>query len=264
MATVDEINQVVNPKSHLMGPTGSNQLDVMMSAAEQAYQRAKFQCGQIKPLFRGDSLQHAIEQCMAIISSELGLARRFLASAEGYLKARKQRAQKDLRDNQIRPQNISDELIVSRIHSLEVLFDSMNKKDLLGRIELELKEGDDVSKYILRGGENWLPLYLESRQIPYPQLVNAILNTASVIETTLQNACSEYLTVENLLIAFEDANASIESSFQQLPLEVLSWAPKQQMSGNSLEDLPDDQVLTAGDLKRFATSGAFEISRGRW
>jgi hypothetical protein len=250
--TFEEIDQVMNPKSLLMGATGSGQLDVMMSSAEQAYQRARQECAQVKPLFRGDTVQAAVQQCMAIISGEQNIAKQFLANAEAYLNQRKARAEKTLKDAQVRP-DISDELIVSRIHTLETLFDSLNKKDLLPRIEKELREGDPLSVYLLRNGEDWIRMYLESRIVLFTDLGNAILHTAGIVEDGLKKACTEYLTVENLITAFGEAKSSIENSFQKLPLEVLSWVPKS-MSANALDDLPDDKPLTIGDLRRLNAS----------
>ena len=263
MPTFEETHEVVNRKSVLMGPTGSAQLDLMVSSAEESYQRAWGECLQLQPLIKrgeGDSL----EQCMGLISGELVTARQFLASAEAVLHQRKQRAEDGLKSQNSRPLNIADELVVSRIHALEILFDSLSKKDLIPRIKKELQECDSLSKYILRGGEGWLRLYLESRQIPYTDLVNAITETASIIEPSLQNACIEYLTAESLLTAFGEARASIEKSFQQLPLEVMGWIPKKPISGNSLDSLPDSHVVTVGDLRKYATSGALAIAKGQW
>ena len=263
MPTLEEIHEVMNPKSLLMGPTGSSQLDLMVSSAEAAFQRARAECLQLKPLVvRGES--DSLQQCMGLISGELSTARQFLASAEAYLHQRKQRAEGGLRSALVRLADISDELIVGRIHTLEVLFDSLNKKDLIPRIEKELREGDSLGVYLLRGGEGWLRLYLESRQIPYRDLVEAISNTASITEPALQSACSEYLTVENLITTFGEARNSIENSFQKLPIEVMVWIPKKPISGNSLDDLPDSHVITAGDLRKFATSGALRIAKGQW
>jgi len=269
MPTLEEIHNVMNPKSLLMGPTGSSQLDLMVSSAEAAFQRARAECLQLKPLVVRDE-NDSPQECMDLISGELLTARQFLASADTYLHQRKQRAEEGLESAQVQLVTISDgcqnfaELIVCRIHTLEVLFDSLNKKDLIPRIEKELREGDSLSVYLLRGCEGWLRLYLESRQIPYRDLVEVISNTTSITEPALHSACSEYLTVENLLIAFGEARNSIENSFQKLPIEVLSWVPKKTISGNSLDDLPDSHVITAGDLRKFATGGALRIAKGQW
>jgi hypothetical protein len=246
MPTYAEIDAVMNKKSLLMGNTGSPQLDLLMSSAEQSYQRAQAQCNQLQPLIKKEGGDF-VQQAMGLISGELANARQFLAGAAENLSSRKRRAESGIKASQTRP-DVSDEILVARIHSLETLLDSLNTNKIIPRIEEELKSGDELSKYICRGAEDWLPLFLESRQIPYSDLVTAIMNTTGVLETTLSNSCIEYLTVENLLTAFEKARKSIESSFQSLPLEVLSWVPKR-LNVNSLESLPDDHPVTMRDLR---------------
>lgn len=247
-----EVHEAMHP-APLLGTSGDETVDLFLSSAEQAYGRARAGALQLKPLIlQGSEGGDIFLQAIGLGVGEQRTARGFIASASQYLENRKHRARKMFSDATPRPANLaqSNELLVARIHILETLFDGMNNKNLLPRIEKEMEEGDTLSKYLCRGGEGWLPLYLETRKVSELDWIYAVRAHAGILEGDLIKSCDEMLTLPPLITRFEETQKSIESAFQSLALEILGWTPKSQpFQTNSLADLPDSCPVTAGQMR---------------
>jgi hypothetical protein len=259
MPTLEEISKVMNPiPAVTMGGTGDGQLDFWLAAGEERYRAAQQQCNQLKPIVKQEP-ENGIQQCGSILARQQAAARQFFASAESYLADRKTRAQKHFASATPKAE-ATPEQIDMRVRSLQTLFDALNQNKIIAKIEKELWEGDTLTKYVLRDYELWVRYYLESRKIDLADWYLVIQKTAGILESDLQAACQELLVLPQLFQGLEDTQGAVERSFTALGVEVISW-PKPKMAANSLEDLPDSHVITAGDLKKYGSAGAFALSR---
>ena len=244
-----EIDSVMHPSPMIAGQTGSSELDLMLSASEQALARARKQALEIKPLIeQGEADGDFFRQALTLASGEQNHANGFLQSATQVLESRQSRAKRDFDRSNPRPATVAPELIVQRIQTLQILFDSLKSKDILSRLDLELKNADETARYILRGGERWLPAYLESRQLKELDMIYYVRQNAGILESDLTKACDELLTLPTMFAALAETQKAIESAFQGLALEILGWTPKPRpFQANSLAD---SDLVTVGTLRQ--------------
>jgi hypothetical protein len=244
-----EVHSVMNPSPKLAGPTGSDSLDLMLSSAESSYERARKRALEIKPLIeQGEKDGDFFMQAIGLASGEQKNANGFLQSATQYLEGRQARAKKTFADNNPRPKNVSSDLIVARMHTLEILLDSLKSKDIMLRLQTELKEGDEVSRYILRGGERWIGAYLESRQLKELDLIYYIRQNAGILESDLMKACDELLTLPPLFEKLQSTKKAIENGFLDLAIKIMDWTKPAPFHTNSA--LADSAPVTMGTLRQ--------------
>lgn len=247
-----EVHEPMNtafPAPIIAGQTGSSDLDFFLAAGEQALQRAIRHADQLRPLIaKGEADGDIFRQAVGMASGEQKNANSFMQSATQILEGRRSRARKTLADNNPRPQ-VEAVLIVQRIGTLQILFDSLKSKDLLARIDLEFKTADETSRYILRGGEKWIAAYLESRQLKELDLIYYIRQNAGILESDLIKSCDELLTLPPLFDKLAKTKAAIESGFWDLCMRIVDWQKKPSFQANSLADLPDSCPVTAGQMR---------------
>ncbi len=239
------------PAPMIAGNTGSSELDLMLSASEQALARARKQALGLRPLIeQGEANGDFLRQGLSLASGEQRNANSFLASAAQALESRQSRARKTLEANNPSP-HVEAALIVQRCHSLEILFDSLKSKDIMQRIDLEMKNADETTRYILRGGERWIGAYLESRQLKELDLIFYIRQNAGILETDLVKACDELLTLPPQFAKLEDTKNAIEGAFFDLAMQIAGWQAKRQpfQANSALDGMPDNHVLTAGEFR---------------
>lgn len=236
------------PAPIIAGQTGSSELDLYLAASEAALQRAIRQADQLKPLIsQGEN--DFFTQALGLASGEQRNATSFLQSATQYLEGRQSRARRTFEENNPRPANVPIELIIQRIHTLELLFDSMKSKDVLPRIEKELVDSDPLNTYILKNGEKWAFAYLESRQLITLDLIFAIRAHAGILESDLTKACDELLTLPPLFEKIAKTKAAIEGGFWDLCMKIVDWKKPAPFQTNSLADMPDNAPITAGQMR---------------
>jgi hypothetical protein len=247
----EEINGAF-PAPITAGQTGSSELDLFLAASEQALMRARAQAAQLKPLIsQGEANGDIYRQAVGLVSGEQTHANSFLASATQVLESRQSRAKRTFADSNPRPANVPAELIVQRIQTLQTLFDSMKSKDIMPRIEKELREGDSLNTYIIRGGEKWIAAYLESRQLKELDLIYYIKQNVGILESDLTKACDELLTLPALFVALEETRKAIQNGFFDLAMEIVGWLPKPQpFQTNSLADNAPATVGTVREMVR--------------
>lgn len=238
------------PLPMVAGPTGSPDLDLFLAASEQALMRARKQATQLKPLIeQGEQNGDFLRQALTLASGEQTNANSFFASAAQGLENRQSRAKRTLENNNPKP-NTPSSLIVQRCHSLELIFDSLKSTAILERINQELKNADETSRYILRGGEKWIAAYLESRQLKELDLIFYIRQNAGILETDLVKACDELLTLQPQFAKLEETKKAIDGAFFDLAMEIAGWQAKRRpFQANSLADLPDSCPVTAGQMR---------------
>ena len=249
-----EVHEAINgafPLPMVAGPTGSPDLDLFLAASEQALMRARKQATQLKPLIeQGEQNGDFLRQALTLASGEQTNANSFFASAAQGLENRQSRAKRTLENNNPKP-NTPPSLIVQRCHSLELIFDSLKSTAILERINQELKNADETSRYILRGGEKWIAAYLESRQLKELDLIFYIRQNAGILETDLVKACDELLTLQPQFAKLEETKKAIDGAFFDLAMEIAGWLPKPRpFQTNSLADMPDNAPVTALTLRQ--------------
>jgi len=274
MPTFEEIHEVMN-QTPVMGSTGDPSLDLYISSAEHIYLKTQEEVRQRLPLFKRHpsdqvaqlDLESVFKECIQLINSGKAQADRFMAAADGQLQQTRNRAQQAFvtASSKLKPEGTTDEALSLRCHGLELLFDSLPTNKIPVKIEEELRSGDSLTRFILREPAGWFSCYVESRKIGKSLWYVAIKNTAQLWETDLLRACdalASFPQQENQVAA---AQKSLTNVWFDLTNSVLAALPSnRQMTANSLDDLPDSHVITAGDLKKYATSGALRIAKGQW
>lgn len=264
MLNQDQLDAVLRP-SPILGSTGSADLDLFISSAEQTFLHCQTEVRQRKPLFRkGLDVTELMSECNSLIVAGKFQSDRFMAMAEAELNQKEARARNALAGAiaDLKPANILDEQVEARIQSLTLLFDSLDVKKLLPRIEEEL-EGDSVSRYVCRDGmTGWIRYYLESRNINLQDYYAMLGKTAGVLENGLQKAVEDMKPLQGWEFQVNEMSASLKSAWDGLVLEVVDYSPTTKLNVNS-SDLEDSHIITMADLKKFATSGAFGLSRSK-
>jgi len=272
MPIFEEIHEVMN-QTPVLGSTGDPSLDLYISSAEQTYLKTQEEIRQRLPLLKRHpsdlvgqlDTESVFKECMQLINSGKDQADRFMAAADGQIRQAKNRAQQAFATAslELKSENITAEALSLRCHSLEMLFDSLPTNKILARIEQELRTADALTKFILREPAGWLSYYLESRKIDKTLWYAAIKNSCQLWETALLAACDALVAIPAKEERVAEARKSLTNVWTDLTNSVLAALPSK-MSGNSLDDLPDDHIITVADLRKYATSGALRIAKGQW
>ena len=260
----EELDATLHPMP-VLGSSGDQSLDLYISSAEQTYISCQTEIRQRKPLFRkGLDAQEMYSECASLISSAKGKSDKFIQAAQDEVARKIARVDSDFAyaTSKLKPQ-ATDEAIALRCHGLEIALDSLSTNKIIPWIETEMRNGDQLTRYILRDGSSgWIKYYLQSRNINMQEYYAVIGRTAGILETDLQRACEDLAKLPGWLEQISEMQQSLKNLWGDLTLELLSYPPKP-LSVNSLESLPDDHVITLGDLRKYGTGGALSIAFGK-
>lgn len=259
-----EIDSVMHG-APVLGSSGDPSLDLYISSAEHTYQGVQEEIRQRLPLFKKRpsdqigqlDLQGVLKECLGFINLGKAQTDRFMAAAVAHITGKRQQAEGAFKvvTSRMRPESLSDEALALKIHSLELLFNSISPSKLISRIETEISNGDQLTKFILRdGASGWIKYYLQSRGIDMQEYYAMIGRTAGIIETDLQKACEDLARLPAREEQVAGSQQSLNKLWTNLTSEVVNALPSQKMAANSFDDLPDDKPLTVGDIRRMNAS----------
>jgi len=274
MPIFEEIHEVMN-QTPVMGSTGDPSLDLYISSGEQVYLKTQEEIRQRLPLFKRRpsdlvgqlDLEGVFKECMQLINSGKAQADSFMAAADAQVHQTRNRAQHAFAtaSSKLKPEGTTDEGLSLRCHSLELMFDSLTAAKIPVKIEEELRSGDALTKFILRENQAWFGYYLDARKIDRTLWYQAIKNTCELWETDLQRACDALIAISAQEERVAEAKKSLTKVWGELTTTLLAALPSnRRMTANSLDDLPDDHLITAADLRKYATCGALRIAKGQW
>jgi hypothetical protein len=254
-----EIDSVMHG-TPVLGSSGDESLDLFLSSAEQTYQGVQEEIKQRLPLFKqrpsdqiGQAdLQEIFKECIGLINSGKGQSARFMAAAEGDVTQKRRVAERAFATATatLKPNGISDEDLSLRVHSLELMFDSLNANKIPQKIEDELRSGDGLTKFCLRDATGWFSYYLESRSVDKSLWYVAIKNTCAIWETDLVNACDALMITPAQEEQIAEMKKSLSKAWSDLAVSIVNALPSRQQLQANAQAVEDARPMTVGDFKR--------------
>ncbi len=131
-----------------------------------------------------------------------------------------------------RPANTPEERINRQWESLKAILDTLNGAAIFLRIRQELEraanfsQGDELSLFLLRGGERLILNYIEARRQFPDAYYEAVRDTAQVHEPSIREACETVLLSRRL----ERTWPNIKDALSKQLIALNSLAEKQALS----------------------------------
>jgi len=240
MATIEkEIQEALHAKP-ATGSLGDERLDFFVRQSENFISEARAEIERIEPKGPYDADKSiAYEGIKQVIQRATWQVQAQLGSIDESVKLTGELGERLFRSNNSRPQNISDEVIGRRWASFKSLLDSLAGGAIIQRIREELQKvsqpygGDELSKFLLRDGENLIRIYLESRKVSLDPYYEAVRATSQIYETDIIEGCNTLLLVRRLEKAWPPIRqrlmAQLGDLSNLLSQKALSW--QQRSSG---------------------------------